>query len=474
MRARVSRQTPRVTTTSDVPQIERSEPTADTPGVWQPPLRRLTLGITLVIVAGAFEALAVATILPLTLSDLGGLDLFGWTFSAFQLANVVGISVGSDSDRQGLARLFIVGCAFLCAGLIVSGCAPTMSVIVVGRVLQGFGSGLLYTVSYAAIAQAYSKDLQPRILATLSSAWVLPGILGPGIAGFVAIQTSWRWVFLGLVPITLMAALLALPALRSLPPQPPAAAQPGRILRSLQLGLGASIALNGLRLTTLAPKIGLAALGGAIAWHALAALLPRGTLTARRGLPAAVASMALITFAFFGTEAFVPLALSHVRGAPMWVGGLALTSAAMTWTAGAWLQVRLAGRVARSAIIIAGLIVLSVGLAGTLALLWPPVPPSAAAMVWAVAGFGMGLAFTTTSAAILESAEPGEAGVASASLQLAQVIGSALATGLGGAVIASKFAGDPPLRGIATVDGIMIGAAWLAVLTARGIAKGLG
>ena len=78
--------------------------------IWQPPLGRLTLGLVLTVVATAFEALAVATILPTTTAELGGLEWYGWTFSAFMLANLVGITVGgNETDRGGPTRPFIAG-----------------------------------------------------------------------------------------------------------------------------------------------------------------------------------------------------------------------------------------------------------------------------------------------------------------------------------------------------------------------------
>jgi MFS family permease len=440
------------------------------PSIWQPRVRRLTIGLTLVVAATAFEALAVATILPTTVRELGGLAYYGWTFSAFMLANLVGISIGgSESDRVGLARLFVAGTLLFCGGLVVSGFARAMLVIVAGRVLQGCGAGLLSTVAYAAIAQAYAVELQPRVLATFSSAWVVPGLVGPGLASVVAEHVGWRWVFLGLVPLPLLAALLALPALRTLRPAAEPAAHSGQIFRALQLGVGASAALTGVGLHDWRLALLLVLVGGGVAIRALRRLLPAGTLVARRGLPAAIASMALITFAFFGTEAFVPLALSHVRHAPVLLSGLSLTAAALTWTAGAWMPVRLAGRVGRRAIVIGGLLILAAGILGVFALLAARVPVAYAVLAWAIAGFGMGLAFTTTSAAILEAAAPGEAGMASASLQLAQVLGAALATGVGGAVVAASFAGDPPVVGIGAVDLIMVAAASLGVVTARGM-----
>jgi MFS family permease len=210
-------------------------------------------------------------------------------------------------------------------------------------------------------------------------------------------------------------------------------------------------------------------LGIALAVPALRRLMPDGTLTARPGLAAAVATMALLNFAFFGTEAFVPLAIADVRHSGVYLTGLSLTAAALTWTAGAWMQVRLATRVARSVVIVTGLAILAVGIVGVAALLSPSVPPWFAVVAWAVAGLGMGLAFTTCSAAILEAAPPGQEGFVSASLQLAQVLGAAIATGIGGAIVAAPFAGVPPAGGIGVVDAVMLVVLALAMATARGV-----
>jgi MFS family permease len=438
--------------------------------LWKPPLGRLTLGLALVVMATAFEALAVATIMPKVSAELAGLALYGWAFSAFMLANLVGISVGgSQSDQLGPAPVFLAGVATFAGGLCVSGLAASMAVIVGGRGLQGFGAGLLSAVAYAAIARAYTVDLQPRMLATLSSAWVVPGLIGPGLATLVAERAGWRWVFLGLVPLPVLAGLLVVPALRALPVAASPTEDGGRTWLALQLGMGACGALVGIGQSSWPLALLWLLVGGMLALRALRHLMPAGTLVARAGLPAAVACMALLNFAFFGSEAFVPLALSSVRRAPTLLSGTSLTAAALTWTVGAWLPVRFAARSGRRAIIRAGLGVLAAGLLGTLALLMPSVPAGSAVVAWGVAGLGMGLAFTTTSAAILEAAEPGRAGVASAALQLTQVLGAALATGLGGAIIAAPFAGDPPAFGIGVVDLLMLTAVALALLVARGV-----
>jgi hypothetical protein len=82
----------------------------------------------------------------------------------------------------------------------------------------------------------------------------------------------------------------------------------------------------------------------------------------------------------------------------------------------------------------------------------------------------MGVAFTTTAAAVLDHVEGTSSDQASAALQLAQALGASLATGIGGAVVAAPFAGDPPRLGIAVVDGLLLVCVASSLFTARGIA----
>ena len=175
--------------------------TAAPPGIWSSTHRSLTIGLILTVSGAAFEALAVATTLPATIKDLGGLALYGWAFSAFMLANLIGITVaGAEADRQGPARPFIAGIATFVLGLLVVGLAPSMLVFILGRAVQGFGAGVISSVAYIGIGRGYPEAAKPRMLAVLSSAWVVPGLIGPALAGLISDFAGWRWVFLGLVP----------------------------------------------------------------------------------------------------------------------------------------------------------------------------------------------------------------------------------------------------------------------------------
>ena len=164
--------------------------------------RGLTACLVLNVTFVAFEALAIATIMPLVAEDLGGIALYGWVFSAFLLSDLVGIVVaGEIADRFGPAVPFGAGLALFAVGLLIGGLAPSMPVLVAARAIQGFGAGAIPAVAYVVIGRTYPDALRPRMFAILSTAWVIPGLAGPALAALVADHIGWRSVFLGLLPL---------------------------------------------------------------------------------------------------------------------------------------------------------------------------------------------------------------------------------------------------------------------------------
>ena len=445
-------------------------------GLWSRDYRPLTLGLILTVVGVAFEALAVATTLPATVEDLGGLWLYGWAFSAFMLTNLVGITVaGDEADRLGPARPFAAGVVFFVAGLLVAGLAPTMAVVIAGRALQGFGAGAIGAVAYAVVGRAYTEETRPRMVALLSTAWVVPGLIGPALAGLVAFQFGWRWVFLGLAPFTPLAALLTFPALRGIPQGEASPRDWSRISAAVRLAIGATAFMAGLAATaTPLVAVLLIVAGVALLLPSLRQLLPAGTLLAARGLPAAIATLGLLNLTFFGADAFVPLAITAVREQSTIVAGYPLTAATLTWTAGAWLQARYVRRVGRRLLVIAGLGLIVAGTIGIAVGLLPGVSSLIFSIAWGIAGLGMGLAYSTLTLIVLEGAPQGQEGAASAAMQLLGGLGIAIGAGVGGVVIASASTdGAPAAAGIALQDGLMIGVAALAMLTALRLTESL-
>ncbi|HEX9065206.1 MAG TPA: MFS transporter, partial [Streptosporangiaceae bacterium] len=218
-----------------------------TDGLWTADRRALTLGLTATITFVAAEALAVITVMPVVARDLGGLGLYGFVFSAFLLGTMVGIvAAGRAADRRGPAVPYIAGIVVFAAGLAIAGLAPSMAVLVAGRALQGIGAGAVPAVAYVAIGRTLPERLRARMMAVLSTAWVVPGLAGPALSAEVARLFGWRWVFLGLLPFIALTGPLAIPALVRLgrPGQPDEGGH--RITDGVGVAVGAGLVLTGL------------------------------------------------------------------------------------------------------------------------------------------------------------------------------------------------------------------------------------
>jgi MFS family permease len=408
-------------------------------GVWAPARRRLTLGLVMTITLVAFEALAISTVMPVVEDDLGGLALYGWVFAGFFLGNLLGIVIaGQAADRRGTAFPFAVGLLLFAAGLCLGGLAPTMGVLVVARVLQGVGAGAIPAVAYASVGRSYPAAIRPRVFAVFSTAWVVPGLIGPASSSAIEHALSWRAVFLALLPFVVLAGVITIPALTG----PPDAADgdqagpiPDRRGRAVVLALAVAAvlaALSGLPVWIAAPMLVVAL---PIAVRTFVTLVPPGTLELVPGMPAAVMVRGILTFAFFGADAFVSLTFQDVRDQPTWVAGLALTGATLGWAGAAWIQQRWILSAGPRRVVATGFTFLAIGIAGMVGALGAlPIP--LCIFFWAMAGFGIGMAYAPLSVTVLGLARPGREGEASSGIQLADVLGVALGTGLSGAIIA--------------------------------------
>jgi MFS family permease len=417
--------------------------------------RGLTVGLVLNVTFVAFEALAIAAIMPLVAEDLSGIALYGWVFSAFLLADLVGIVLAGElADRFGPAVPFGAGLALFAAGLLIGGLAPSMPVLVAARAVQGFGAGAIPAVAYMVIGRTYPDALRPRMFAVLSTAWVVPGLAGPALAAFVADHVGWRSVFLGLLPIVIVAGSLALRELRSVPGNPD---RVGRrvLVDAVRVASGAGLALAGLQARDVFVSPALVAVGLALGAPALRKLMPAGTFTARGALSAAVLSRGLLTFAFFAPDIFVPLTVTTIRGESVVLSGLALTAGTLAWTTGAWVQERTVFRVGAAPLVRNGFLLVAVGIAGMGSVLAEVTPAWFCIPAWGVAGLGIGMAYSSISLTVLRHAPAGSEGATASSMQLADILGTALGTGIGAVAVAASVASlGSPVVGVAISDGM--------------------
>ncbi|WP_018682155.1 MFS transporter [Actinokineospora enzanensis] len=464
--------------------------TAPGKDLWAPRNRATTLGILLLITIGAFEHLGVSTAMPHMLRELRGEALYSWPFLAFLSASVAATVIGGRiCDRVGARAVLAVAPAVFLAGLVVAGTAQAMPMLLAARVLQGAGMGGEVVAVYVLVALVYAERTRPAAFGLLAAAWVVPSIVGPTLAGLVTERFGWRWVFLGLVPLSALGILLLVPALRSLstrsasvesePVSPAGPVAPTGSARPAE----APPSRKGLPLAALAAGLGVPALSWAVqhpSWStlwlglgglallvpALRTLLPAGTLRARSGLPRVVLARGLFAGAFFGVEAFVPLTLSAVHGFSPALAGLPLTVGALGWSLASHWQGRRAD-IPRTTLIRRGFVTLAVGLGAMVFVAVPWGPPWLAAVLWIVSGAGMGMSFPALSVLALGAAAEHERGFTASALQVADTVFSATLVGLGGVLLQALASAADPTRAVVVVDLVMAAVALCGALVFR-------
>lgn len=416
--------------------------------IFAAPVRTTSVGLLIVITLIAFEAMAVNAALPTAARELHGLGSYGLAFTGFLVANIVGmVASGQRCDRSGPAGPLIAGLTGFLAGLILAGTATTMAQLVAGRVVQGLGGGLIITAIYVVIGQVYSDALRPKVFAATSSAWIVPSLIGPLVSGVLAQHATWRLVFLGLVPFTLLGAVLTVPAVRTLRRRGPAPSRgtgdPWALVHALAVALG----VGALGLIAQDPSAaGVASIPiwlVTLAWG-LRTLLPAGTLQARPGVSAPIALRGLLAGAFFGVESLVPLSLSVQHDFSAIAAGLPLAVSGLSWSFGSWWQGRTVaddGIGRRIALMRTGFGSLALGIAGMAVTALPGASGLLAYPSWLVAGLGMGLTMSSLSITLLRFTTDQRRGTDSAALQLGDATASALTTGVAGMLVAAAARG---------------------------------
>lgn len=435
--------------------------------LWHPGARAITAGTTALISLIALEYIAVGTAMPTVARALDGLPLYNLAFASTIAGSVIGmVLAGWWADHSGPGAVVRAGCSAFAAGLLIAGFAPTMEIFVTGRALQGIGSGLASVAIYVLIAQGLPDRLRPMMFSLLAAAWVVPGLAGPLLTGAAVQFVHWRAVFLGVVPLVLVAFLVLRPALRqsrpsSEPPYLTGAMVGWSVLAAVSVGL---LNLGGERISTWEVAVG----APVVVLLVLASvhLLPPGTTTLRRGMPSVVATRAALGASFITAEAYLPLLLQELHGYGPALAGAVLAVGSITWAAGSFIQGRASEHVDRYKLLTLGGAVVFTGLGllvASVALDWPG---WTILLIWGYALIGVGLAYPTTSLLTLRLSPPEHIGRNSSALQVSEALASALAlAAIGAAFTAWHGAGALTPAFLAVMVGATVAGA-CSVLTA--------
>ncbi len=427
--------------------------------------------------------------MPVAVRELNGERWYGATFSLLMLGQLVGTAaLGNTIDSRGPVSGFVAGLGALIGGLVLGGSAGQISILLVSRFLVGIGAGAIFTVGFATVGLGYPDAIRPRVNAAVSSAWVLPGLVGPGLSGWLTDRYTWRLALFGVIPIAVIAGAIVMPALPRkvhavrevvgqvvgevvgsdtnnatpvvAPPDPFwRLSQRRRTAFGVMVSAGIGLVLSGLQTMTGrngSTGIGwmLVLAGGGLMLGALrGGLLPRATFRASNGLGATVAATGLLIAGYSGAEAFLPLALQRLRGLTSAQAGLALSLAAVSWSIGSWVHGRRPAtlRVGRNAPI--AVVVVATGVMAAALLAWSAFPLWAMLVFWGAGAFGMGLVFNLLSERPFQLVETNRIGIVSSAVQIANALGAAISSGIGGALVARFGTEDASGKVVATATG---------------------
>ena len=166
-------------------------------GSWRELLGREYLGAATVLAGGvaiyATNEFITMSLLPTAVTGIGGERLYAWVTTVYLVASVIAAAaVGPALVRFGPRRAYMGALLSFALGSIVCASAPTMPVLLAGRVVQGLAGGLLAGLGYAVISAALPERLWTRASALVSAMWGVGTLVGPASGGVLAQFGWWR------------------------------------------------------------------------------------------------------------------------------------------------------------------------------------------------------------------------------------------------------------------------------------------
>jgi MFS family permease len=201
-----------------VTQPQAAQPDAGWSSLFRNGLGIYTVMLNLGIGLHAVDVFIVSTVMPSVVRDIGGADYYTWTTMLYMVASIIGAATGAPMKAGlGARRAYALGGAQFLVGSVGCAISPTMAAMLVARTIQGFGGGLIISLSMGLISELFPEMLRKRVLALVSSTWGVAALIGPAVGGIFAELGSWRgafWINAPIIAGFMLAAWLRLPERR--------------------------------------------------------------------------------------------------------------------------------------------------------------------------------------------------------------------------------------------------------------------
>jgi EmrB/QacA subfamily drug resistance transporter len=305
---------------------------------------------------GTIMSIFDTTIVNVAIDTLGRafhapLSTIQWVSTAYLLALAIVIPLtGWAIERFGAKRMYLISLTLFLVGSALCGLAWSAGSLIVFRVLQGLGGGMILPIGQTILARAAGPQRIGRIMSIVGIPMLLGPVLGPAIGGLLVDSFSWRWIFYVNIPIGVLALVLSARTLKSDP-----TGEAGKLditglgllspaLALIVYGLSEAGSSGGFGETrVIVGLFGGFALLGAFIWHALRSKAPLIDLRlfANRGFSAAGATSFVLGGTVFGAMFLLPLYYQVVRGQSALSAGLLMAPQGL----GAMIAMPIAGRI---------------------------------------------------------------------------------------------------------------------------------
>ena len=403
----------------------------------------------LALFLGALDALIMTAAMPTIVSELGGLHLYSWVYSAYLLARAVSLPVfGKLGDLFKSKHIFLVSIGIFLLSSTMAGFSPNMAFLIVFRVFQGIGAGGIFAMVYIVLADISSPGQRTKTMSFASSVWGIASVLGPTLGGFIVSYMSWRWIFFINIPL----GLLSLGGISFF------------LVEIREKRKKVSLDLLGV-LTLSVSIVGLLSLflagGKDFSWSSPQAMvLLLVTVLAgvgfifcerraedpiisleffkERGFAIGNASVFMSSFAIFAFFAFAPIFIQGAQGkSPMQVG-IAMLSLSLGWSIGSIIFGQISNWLGAKAASILGAVCL-VGGCGLSLTFHTGTSMLFSFFVFQLVGLGMGFVALATLVIVQNSVDPSDLGVATASHQFMRTFGGTVGIGICGGILMSRL-----------------------------------
>ncbi|NOV02093.1 MFS transporter [Paenibacillus sp. LMG 31457] len=175
----------------------------------------ILIGLLLGLVFSELDQTVVSTAMPTIIRELHGLSLYGWVAGIYMLSITMFMPIfGKLADIYGRKKIYLSCVALFLAGSVICGTSGSMTMLLIGRGIQGIGAGGLMPLGMVIIGDTFPLGQRAKVQSLVGPLLILPQLLGPTVGGYFVSHVSWHWIFLINIPVGITSAIFVSKGLR--------------------------------------------------------------------------------------------------------------------------------------------------------------------------------------------------------------------------------------------------------------------